>query len=252
MSRFSNCCVICGSESLGDRESDSSPQGSLQKVYAKGLEAIFKKCDDKGLVELHKKIADLKNNEVDIYVHLCCRKKLMDSRVRKASAQQESPIPSKRLRSNSSDDSFSWSDNCFLCTRTISACNIHRDHVHKIQTLTSNQGKSLHQKFVAISVSRGDQWGNQVLDRLNECLDLVSVGAKYHNTCLTRFKRQEKQNNIADLSNDKARNFSAFCEWFDGSCTENSYELKYLYERMVEMAQNAYYCFRTFKTKLKD
>ena len=81
----------------------------------------------------------------------------------------------KTLRSSSS--TFNWKEMCFFCCISVTSGEAGR----KVQTL------EIQENVADQCRKRNDDWGLEVLGRLESCSDLPAEEAIYHTTCHTRF-----------------------------------------------------------------
>ena len=108
-------------------------------------------------------------------------------------------------------------------------------------------------KFVLYARKRKDKWGDEVLSRLQTCIDLIAVGARYHNKCVTAFKRVKEggEEGCSGLKN-KNEAFVRFCDWFETECDTKMSSVQDLYAKMQYLSPvNVIYSKKTFRDKLK-
>ena len=137
-SNIRKLCFACCEGALYD--SKNIPQ----KVNEPGFLTLKAKLEENGEIDLLKTLVSLEENELDIYVHLSCRRKLIYYRKRKSNIDCEekklqsvkSQIPVKRPRyvkkerfNKRLDESrerektgvcFTWKDCCLLCSSVVS------------------------------------------------------------------------------------------------------------------------------------
>ena len=173
-------------------------------------------------------------------VHHDCRRKFADTR-RKSSSY----VPRKKLRS-SSEVSFNWKSECFLCSKKADKKN---STVYQVTTLP------LRNNLITCCKSRIDDWGNTVKDRLECCIDLVAEEAVYHISCMNKFRlktySENKRGRPADLS--MLEGFSKVCEWLENDADGDLYTLKEVHNKMSELNGDApCYTIKSLKYKLKE
>lgn len=112
-----------------------------------------------------------------VRVHVACERdytnpKRMSSLAADASQlRQESPA--KKLRSACS---FNWKADCFFCGTPAVVGSRHPDRADHVVVCTL----PLRSRILEICDKHNDHWSAQVRSRLENCIDLVSVEAVYH------------------------------------------------------------------------
>lgn len=100
---------------------------------------------------------------------------------------------------------------------------------------------------------RNDQWGRDVLFRLESCFDLVAAEAVYHRDCASNFRSDITNTNKGrpvDSTMDRA--FEDLVEeWLENTGDCEIYSISELYKRMADINETVY-GLKRFKQKLKE
>jgi len=183
--------------------------------------------------------ASKSDNQANILVHQACRKKFVDQR----RFSKDEP-PKKCLRSSSTSEiSFNWKTNCFLCNK---CANRGYSTVVEVKTLP------IKKHLLSCSKSRNDDWGNEVQHRLDSCFDLVAEEAIYHITCMNRFRLVKPTDNASGrpFNSKMMDNFLKVCQWLDEGDGE-LHTVTDICNKMVELSEETECYHRKYlKTKL--
>ena len=239
MAASHNTCIIC----------DTNNRLKLHAISSIGFKTIVESCVQKGFTTLRLKLMEMHTSNVPIFVHNECRKRLNYIPKQTQEPVPNEVIPPKRMRYRS--DPFVWKNNCFLCGKPADIIR-HRERggIHEVETIP------IRETFISQALHRKDDWGNEVLTRLQGCLDLVAVEAIYHNKCATRFKSNKATSK--DLSKGrpvavlKMESFERFCEWIETSCDSEIYTIQELHQKMCEEIGGEVYSLKGFREKLKQ
>ena len=106
---------------------------------------------------------------------------------------------------------------------------------------------------------RNDEWGNEVLMRLQDFFDLVAVRAVYHSACFTRFlsgrpmpNSSVKNKSVGRKENhDMLQSFDRICSWLETKAELQT--LDGIYDRMLDLAERKpVYSVKWLKKKLSE
>ena len=153
---------------------DESP---AVNVYEKGLITLIKLSKEKEMVALHSNLLEKSEGNGKVVVHHHCRRKFTDTRKKSSRGK-----PTKRLQSSVEIPGFDWKSSCFLFCEKKDENHVKRDTVITVQTLP------IRQNLIERAKERNDDWGNQVLEKLLVCNDLVAEEAVYHVSCMNKFR----------------------------------------------------------------
>ena len=174
----------------------------------------------------------LHTNPSKIVVHSSCRKSFTCSKaISKLKRERELKLQSVVGRTlRSSVEPFVWKHLCFLCGQAIG------DAADKRCVSTLTLGKTV----METCRMRNDNWGIEVLGRLQSCNDLVAEEAIYHKNCLTRFKKGLSvgtgENATGRPENKTAMEvFDKLCDRLESSCEKELYTLDDMCEIMSKM-----------------
>jgi len=179
-------CVICCDV--------DDTKGPLQKV-TRGLHTLI---DFSGKHGDHNLTDYLLSNPSVVMVHGCCRKTYTTKRnFDQAVADSQASESNKRKSLRSSAVSFDWKQHCFICGEVAQVDVKHpdRSHVTRVESLT------IHNRMKELCAKRNDQLGEDVLRRLNSCVDLVAAEGRYHPQCASKLSHIAYQciKNLVDL-----------------------------------------------------
>ena len=85
---------------------------------------------------------------------------------------------------------------------------------------------------------RDDDWGRQVIGRLQGVYDLVAEEASYHKACMSAF-RSNRHSQLGEgggriQDSEKQNSFNLFCEWFETELEDQVFTFDELYTRMLD------------------
>ena len=137
-----------------------------------------------------------------------------------------------------------------MCTKAISVQNRNKlcDKAHEVQTLP------IRDRFLKHALERSDKWGDEVAKRLQNCIDLVAVEARYHKQCANRFFHEnssQKQGSGRPITVSKIEAFESLCDWLENKCDSEVYTIQELFERIKNSTELEVYSQKTFREKLK-
>ena len=174
-------------------------------------------------------------------MHQACRKKFVDNR---RFIEEVKEPPKKRLRSSSTETTFNWKTNCFLCNKSAN---------RKYSTVVEVKTIPIKTHLLSCSESRNGVWGNEVQHRLDSCIDLVAEGAVYRISCLNRFrlvKSTTEKPSGRPVNSLMMENFLKVCQWLDEGDGE-LHILADIYNKMAELSEGTECYHRKYlKTKL--
>ena len=117
-------------------------------------------------------------------------------------------IPTERLRS-SLEVRLDWKDHCFLCSKSIDFYNKH--FYSKVMTL------QLRESLTELGNERNNEWGKDIVCRLELCNDLVVEEKKYHTNCMTKFHLRDgtdkRKGRLEDVQ--VVKGFESVCIWLE-------------------------------------
>lgn len=93
-------------------------------------------------------------------------------------------------------------------------------------------------KILHIATERDDDWGRQVIGRLEGSCDLVAEEASYHRLCMSEFFAnrhcQYGQGSGRTEDEEKERAFNLFCEWLETEIEDQVFTIAELHTKMLE------------------
>lgn len=214
-------------------------------VHKKGLVTLNRISSERGLSHVCDEIKERIDSNLSIYVHHDCRRRFVDNR--RKSSETVKP-PQKRLRST--EITFNWKCNCFLCSVNVDIRRKDRQLYCQVMTLP------LRDNLIERALERNDQWGRDVLGRLESCNDLVAEEAIYHVNCMSKFRltisqTEKKKGRPLDL--EMQSNFDKVCEWLERAIDCELHSVKEIYAKMKEISgNNDIYSEKNFRRKLKE
>ena len=223
----SKSCIICSCD-LEER---------LYSVTEKGLTSLIAASIEKS--DVHTKLSQAKATGSAVFVHNSCRITAFND-VRKRTTVTEHPSK-KRLRSSSAECTFNWNLCCFLCSNKVSCKNARRDMVRKVRTIP------IRDQVLAYAYNRNDEWGWQVVHRLESCIDLVAAEAVYHHACLVKFRKGNTNINKPGrpVTRDKDTAFNEVCAWMEAEGDSELLSVQEAYLKMFEFCNSEIYCKET-------
>ena len=215
----------------------------------KGVDSLLNACEVRGENALFEHISYQKSTDEPLTVHAECRKKFTDLRKFSKEIKAVSEPPNKKTRTSS--EVFDWEKSCVFCAKTCSdRCSNDRKQVCHVETIEFRKSiidvcdKTPYHPSVAL-----------VHHRVNNCIDLVAVTARYHKQCAAAFfSNDEKVPNVdederpAEGTSEKRkvgkpRNpitevaFGKTCEWLEDSAEPMS--LQEVESYMAEITGNS-------------
>ncbi|XP_029341748.1 uncharacterized protein LOC100571724 isoform X2 [Acyrthosiphon pisum] len=234
---MANLCFICDKE--------LSVESECVSVKTKGIANLI----NSSKARFDNKWKSLVNLE-NVLVHKDCRKNYTrPDTIRKCVNEKEgtsniSPVKGK-LRSNYI---FKFKENCLFCDNECSKelekklCKERRDTIIQISTLHFKQS------IIDVANKRNDEWGKEVLKRLNSVICLVSEESKYHKSCERKFCStnpvDENKKRGRPQDEDLANAFSNLCDFLESE-NECQFGLHFLNEKMEGTCDE-----KTLKNKL--
>lgn len=150
---------------------------------------------------------------------------------------------------------FSWKENCFLCSKDAIEDKRHPNRNPRSHVTTIDFRKNI----IEQCKKRKDDWGNEVETRLSCSHDLVADEGVYHTVCLSRFMLNWPSHNAEPkrqgrpAHDDMIKSFNELCIWLDTEADGELYTVSELHLKMVELANgNRIYGIKWLKQKLKD
>lgn len=173
-----NLCFICDKIL---HESDSVI------VKERGVQTLIKSSEKRGQ---HEHVRFLKTLS-SVTMHNACQKHYNNEKLIAAYLnRKKNPPPAETSTSRRSViPSFNFKTQCFLCTEEIPEDFLKiqtkkelldRDKIHLVEQL------GVKDTILKKAAERGDEWGRQIIDRIQHGTDLVAVGGRYHQSCLKR------------------------------------------------------------------
>ena len=225
-------CIIC-------KESQPSQMNVVQeKGFNKLVEISVIKEEEELLTELKR----LKEEGSNIFVHHDCRRQFTDLRKK---PKEDSEPQTKRMRSSTDFSPFDWKTCCFLCGKA--AKSKKGEQLHQVSTIP------IHQILIERAKERDDDWGREVLHRLQSCIDLVAAEAIYHSDCSTKFRLKTSDNKPKGRPRnvEMTESFDKVCDWLERFGDTEVYSVNELHEKMAKESDN-YYSVKTFRGNLKE
>ena len=193
-------CVIC--EKVGER---------LVLVTDRGKSSLkeFSKLRQNSIV-----LSRLEDED-EIFVHENCRKwfnnkKRIESDQRKFNVTEQT----HNLETRTLSKAFTWGSDCFLCGKEIKK----KENSHMAQTLDL-RGTILNDCEIRLEHNKNEPWAMDVKARVTQCFDLVSSGARYHQSCREKFSIFKSTFSSSEVGRpadiDKNSIFISTCEWLE-------------------------------------
>lgn len=224
MDPLDTVCVICKLGGKGGAE-------RIIKLRSDGKKTLIK------FSSLHgdHALADyLESDTLVAYVHKSCQLNFTRERDVLHTGSLKGEVSSKNLRSTA--DKFDWKQCCFLCCHPIMRSEPSRE----VRTM------AIHQSMLQACENRQDEWGFQVLGRLQTCGDLHAAEARYHKKCHMYFTSHKSYPSPfpCDVSvgrpvgSTMMELFESVCDWMENGDSE-LYTVEQLHDKMIEMAFGA-------------
>jgi hypothetical protein len=196
-------CVICkkGEEIGGDK---------LIKLRSDGKKTLARFSGLHG----HNDLTQYLSTDPPVVAHKSCQRSFTQERnVPKTGSDKSDDSGKQQLRSVA--NKFDYKLSCFLCCQPVI------DRYREVQTSV------VHQTMLNVCKNRFDDWGFEVLGRLQTCGDLRAADARYHIKCHLNFSsgRPCPTLTTARLSGRPVKCemkdlFEEVCEWMEGSDDE--------------------------------
>ena len=172
MDETDSSCVICKNNS-----------GDLTEVGSKGLRTLIHVCELRSQYDLGKYLTEQQSNSVKILVHKDCRRDFTNAKRIKTTVTTPPSVSTSQPSLRLTNEQFDWKSKCFFCSKLAQIDGKHRDRneVHEVTTLPFKAS------VLRMCSTRNDNWGNDVKERVNHCIDFVAAEARYHGTCKTKF-----------------------------------------------------------------
>ncbi|KAG5888631.1 hypothetical protein JTB14_022647 [Gonioctena quinquepunctata] len=153
---------------------------STIKEWYKGFKSSIKRKDNK-----YKLLVGLKS----IVVHDACRKRYNNEKLIAAALRRGSDGTTSQVQLRSTRPTFSFKNHCFLCAAEITAEFISKQKQTRLcerNIVYSVRKLSMKNSISELARARNDDWGQAIVERLEQVTDLVAADAQYHNSCMTR------------------------------------------------------------------
>ncbi|CAH1102063.1 unnamed protein product [Psylliodes chrysocephalus] len=201
----SEVCVLCEKTLIGEQ---------IVKVQ-KGIKNIKRMS-----VLRNDNMHILLENKDSVEVHTKCR--YMYIRRIKEKEQESNEESRRELRRLNFQ--FDFKTICLFCAEVLDNNHPNRNPISLVSTM------KIKDNIIKICNERNDEWGNNVLVRVNSVKDLVASEARYHKSCYTLFNRHgsnpKGKSNLCDnksaLNLTKHNAFYQLCDFL-----ENNYECQY-------------------------
>ena len=168
---------------------------AFKDYFGDACNGIVENNDSRGTIKLKKSIEkiDISNKarganvfvEVGSIFHKKCREIFINSYYIKTCQKRklnEEEKPTKRLRSNNSQD-FDYATNCLFCENIVVDKNgVRHSEVYRVSTW------NFQNKIIYHCRERNDKWGNEVKSRILFAIDLPAKDALYHRQCSNNFR----------------------------------------------------------------
>ena len=225
-------CTLC-------KDVFQTPPTTVQK---KGYETMLRICIEHDMQDLANDLKEKFINGCPILVHFDCRRKFTDTR-----KKSQSKIPPKRLRS-SMDNTFNWKEHCFLCNTKVDIRHTEKGSIVKVMTLP------LRVTLITCAEERGDEWGDAVRGRLENCNDLVAEEAIYHSTCMAKFrlKRISQKTRGKPVDSNLLNIFENVCDWLEREGDCELHTITELQNKMKIFSDGEAYSTVYIKKKIKE
>lgn len=156
-------------------------EGQVTVVKKRGVTSLIEVSVKRALKENQQFLQDLD----EVTVHDLCRKRYSVQSNILASIRRGSDIIPKPISSRSKK-CLGLKNICLLCGDNITEEFIklqnklplsRRNNLHQVQSLNARE------TFFEVASCRGDEWGQQIINRLEAETDLIAAGARYHSLC---------------------------------------------------------------------
>ena len=228
----SKVCVICNS-AIVDLD--------YSRLYKKGFDKLIFVCNRDDLKNMREELIEKQSSDTVLFVHESCRKTFTFQK-----ESNENSVPTKHFRSSSK---FDYKMHCFLCEKKILVRNRQRNKFCFVETLEARDS------FKELALHRGDEWGLEVLGKLEACNDLVAEEACYHIDCYNNFRYFNKKSSNP-LKRGRPENkyssnaFDKTCSWLEATC--EILTIDEIFQKMCELGGNLHYTKKTLREKLKQ
>ena len=170
-------------------------------------------------------------------IHTKCRKDYtrpssIDASQRRNDVVVTTTPTSKTLRSCVSQ--FDFKNDCLFCGET--TCDDVKLPAKRRKSLSQVETIEFRESVLKHSTERNDKWGDSVTARVQNCIDLIAVGAMYHRECRTQFFLAKTQNECKRSrgrpeSEAKSVAFLKLCSYLENN-DECQYSMSELLEHM--------------------
>ncbi|KAG5872122.1 hypothetical protein JTB14_013442 [Gonioctena quinquepunctata] len=168
-------CFICG---------DILQESEVIEVKEKGLET-FRQSSIKRKDNKYKLLVGLKS----IVVHDACRKRYNNEKLIAAALRRGSDGTTSQVQLRSTRPTFSFKNHCFSCAAEITAEFISKQKQTRLcerNIVYSVRKLSMKNSISELARARNDDWGQAIVERLEQVTDLVAADAQYHNSCMKK------------------------------------------------------------------
>lgn len=207
-------------------------------VKEKGVKTLLKSAEKRGNrehVRILKKISS-------VTVHTACQKsynndKLISAYCRKQVIKSSDASTSRR----SSIPSFNFKTHCFLCTDEITVDFLNtqrklnvpdRDIIFQVEKL------DVKETILKAAEKRGDEWGQQIIQRIQHVTDLVAVEGRYHKLCQKRLYSRVKTEHKRGYR--PATNVDEAMEYIYSYLDDNSEECQFCLDDLMNQIDGEY------------
>jgi len=193
-------CVICD-EPVSDTEAASRLRhDGLQTL----LDSAIARCDEK----VRNRLSSM--NIGDIKFRASCRRHYNDKRkIDQLMKSDDSPVVLRKFRSES--PCFNWRTNCMLCGGEAVIHDRHPDRNRVWEVRTTNATRD---SFLECCEANPEHpLAEDVKARLLDCIDLVAVEARYHDSCGIQFRQRRRDSTIQGRPTDRSKDdyFKSLC-----------------------------------------
>ena len=195
--------VICD-EPVSDTEAASRLRhDGLQTL----LDSAISRCDEK----VRNRLSSM--NIGDIKFHASCRRHYNDKqKIDQLIKSDDSPVVSRKFRPES--PCFNWRTNCMLYGGEAVIHDRHPDRNRVWEVRTTNATRDSFLKCCEANPEH--PWAEDMKARLLDCIDLVAVEARYHDSCI-QFRQRPRDSTIQGRPTDRSKDdyFNSLCIWLE-------------------------------------
>lgn len=179
-----------------------------------------------------------------VTVHGACQKNYINEKLIAAYCRKKDNEPQVASTSRrSSIPTFNFKAQCFLCTEEITPDFLnkqkkrgyhssHRDFVCMVQQL------GVKTTMLKAAEERDDDWGREIIKRIQHVADLVAVDARYHMSCQKRLYNRVPSGKKRGYR--PATNVDEAMEYIYSYLTENSEECQFSLDELMDQIEGEY------------